>query len=63
MDYGAMLRNHNELEADLSVACMHVPVTEASAFGIMTIDKQSRVIEFEEKPENPTYMPNEKPAM
>ncbi len=60
MDYGAMLRNHNELGADLSVACMHVPVTEASAFGIMTIDEQSRVIEFEEKPENPTCMPNEK---
>lgn len=60
MDYGAMLRNHNKLGADISVACMHVPITEASAFGIMTIDEQSRVTEFEEKPENPTGMPNNK---
>ncbi len=59
MDYGAMLRNHNELEADLSVACMHVPISEASAFGIMTVDEKSRVIEFEEKPENPSCIPNE----
>lgn len=60
MDYAAMLRKHDELGADLSVACMRVPIEEASSFGIMTIDEQSRVIEFEEKPKNPSSMPNEK---
>ncbi|GAA0412911.1 glucose-1-phosphate adenylyltransferase [Cocleimonas flava] len=59
MDYGAMLEHHNEFEADLSVACMQVPIDEASAFGIMTINEQSQVIQFEEKPENPACMPNQ----
>ena len=60
MDYAAMLRKHDELGADLSVACMRVPIKKASSFGIMTIDEQSRVVEFEEKPETPSSMPNEK---
>ena len=58
MDYAAMLRRHNELEADLSVACMRVPVADASGFGIMTIDHTDRITEFTEKPDQPNPMPN-----
>lgn len=60
MDYAAMLRKHDELDADISVACIRVPIEEANSFGIMTIDEQSRVVEFEEKPENPNSMQNDK---
>lgn len=58
MDYAAMLRHHNESGADLSVACMRVPIEEASSFGIMTLDSDDRVIKFDEKPTNPEPAPN-----
>ncbi|MBX2883928.1 MAG: glucose-1-phosphate adenylyltransferase [Granulosicoccus sp.] len=53
MDYDAMLQRHAETGAELSVACMRVPIQDAGAFGIMTVDSTDRIIEFEEKPANP----------
>lgn len=35
MDYGPMLASHFEHKADLTIACMEVPLGEASAFGVM----------------------------
>ncbi len=58
MDYGEMLAYHVSHEADMTVACIEVPLAEASAFGIMTVDKDNRVIDFNEKPENPSPMPD-----
>lgn len=52
MDYAAMLETHKTLNADATVACMRVPLKEASQFGIMTTNKDQRIIKFEEKPEN-----------
>lgn len=60
MDYAAMLRQHDELNADLSVACMRVPLSEASAFGIMTVNDEHRVTKFTEKPASPTSLPVDK---
>ena len=34
-----------------------VPVHEAKAFGVMTVDAERRVVEFNEKPEQPQPMP------
>jgi glucose-1-phosphate adenylyltransferase len=34
-----------------------VPIAEASAFGVMAIDDQRRIVEFVEKPANPPAMP------
>ena len=59
MDYAAMLAAHDEQSADLTVACMKVPLAEASAFGVMAIDGEGRVVEFQEKPEHPKAMPGE----
>ncbi|GMQ73087.1 glucose-1-phosphate adenylyltransferase [Tetragenococcus halophilus] len=53
MDYEAMLENHKEKRASLSVAVIEVPFKDASRFGIMNTDENGRIIEFEEKPENP----------
>jgi glucose-1-phosphate adenylyltransferase len=36
------------------VACIEVPLADASAFGVMTIDQQRRIVGFEEKPSRPT---------
>ncbi|MBO1306805.1 glucose-1-phosphate adenylyltransferase [Enterococcus sp. 669A] len=53
MDYEAMLENHKENNAALTVAVIGVPIEEASRFGIMNTDENDRIIEFEEKPEEP----------
>lgn len=58
MDYGAMLVDHVEKGADMSVACLEVPVEEAAgAFGVMKVDENNRIIGFEEKPEHPSEIP------
>jgi glucose-1-phosphate adenylyltransferase len=58
MDYGKLLAFHVENKADMTVACLEVPVAHASGFGVMGIDENSRVVEFVEKPANPASMPN-----
>ncbi|RME85514.1 MAG: glucose-1-phosphate adenylyltransferase [Caldilineae bacterium] len=52
MDYRPMLAYHEEKGADLTVAVMNVPLEETDRFGIMTTNKNGRVIEFHEKPKN-----------
>lgn len=57
MDYGRMLSQHVEHGADMTVACMDVPIGEASAFGVMGVDDSQRVASFVEKPEHPPCIP------
>ncbi len=57
MDYGKLLAFHVEKKADMTVACLQVPVTEAYAFGVMGVNEESRVVEFVEKPSNPPSIP------
>ena len=57
MDYGKMLACHIENKADMTVACINVPLGDASEFGVMGVDATSRVIDFTEKPQNPTPIP------
>lgn len=53
MDYEAMLDQHKETGASLTVAVIDVPWDEASRFGIMNTDDNNRIIGFEEKPAEP----------
>ncbi|MEW6612999.1 MAG: glucose-1-phosphate adenylyltransferase [Pseudomonadota bacterium] len=57
MDYGQMLAFHVNAEADMTVGCIEVPVAEATAFGVMSVDESDRVTAFSEKPQNPTPIP------
>ncbi|GJL74961.1 glucose-1-phosphate adenylyltransferase [Nitrosomonas sp.] len=57
MDYGKLLAEHIEKKAELTVACVEVPLEEASAFGIIGVDDDWRVASFTEKPKNPPSMP------
>jgi len=57
MDYGLMLAQHVERGAQTSVACLEVPVAEASEFGVMTVDTEEHVIAFDEKPAVPPSLP------
>ncbi|MGD8999922.1 MAG: glucose-1-phosphate adenylyltransferase [Granulosicoccaceae bacterium] len=62
MDYGPMLAFHVENGSDLTIGCMEMPLQEASAFGVMSVDENNRITDFSEKPEQPCPMPG-KPGM
>jgi glucose-1-phosphate adenylyltransferase len=57
MDYGPMIAYHASKEADITVGVIEVPVAEATAFGVMTVDESNRINRFVEKPANPEPMP------
>jgi glucose-1-phosphate adenylyltransferase len=63
MDYGPLIAAHASHQADLTVACLEVPLAEAAgAFGVMTVNEEGRVIRFTEKPEAPDPIPG-KPGL
>lgn len=53
MDYDKMLTAHKESNADCTIACMKVPLSEASRFGILNTNADGTIYEFEEKPAKP----------
>lgn len=57
MDYGPMLADHVEKEADLTIGCIEVSKMEAKEFGVMAVDEDRRVRSFLEKSEDPPTMP------
>ncbi len=57
MDYSRMLQHHVKHHADLTVGCIEVPLSEASAFGVMSVDKNLEITRFTEKPAHPEPMP------
>ena len=60
MDYGDLIVKHVETKADMTIACLEVPLEEAAgAFGVMTVDDSGRIIEFNEKPANPAPIPGQ----
>lgn len=58
MDYGKLIAFHVEKCADMTVACLEVPLADATAFGVMDIDGDSRVVQFTEKPTQPASIPD-----
>jgi glucose-1-phosphate adenylyltransferase len=58
MDYEVMLEQHEASGADVTVGCIEVPRTEATAFGVMHVDEQDRIVAFLEKPADPPGMPD-----
>ena len=57
MDYARMLRYHQDKIADATLATIEVPTTEGHRFGIIGVNEQERVVEFQEKPANPFPVP------
>jgi len=57
MDYAEMFRFHKENKADATVAAIETPRTSANAFGIVEVDNNGRIIDFEEKPNDPRPIP------
>jgi glucose-1-phosphate adenylyltransferase len=58
MDVRLMLDRHFDTGADLTVAAIPVPKAEATAFGVLDVDGEGRVVGFVEKPADPPEMPH-----
>ncbi len=54
-----MLQYHRESEAKMTIASMAVPLQEATSFGILSVDSNSQITAFEEKPQQPTAIPGD----
>ena len=52
-----MLSEHVARDVELTIGCVAVPLDDASAFGVMSVDADQRVLGFIEKPHNPQPMP------
>ncbi|MEH0664891.1 glucose-1-phosphate adenylyltransferase [Vibrio scophthalmi] len=57
MDYAEMLKEHIDKDAKLTIACMDVPRSEASAFGCVSVGASGRIDDFIEKPQDPPSLP------
>ena len=57
MNYALMLADHVAKGRACTVACIAVPRKEASAFGVMAVDDQDMITDFQEKPADPPAMP------
>ena len=57
MDYGPMIGYHVEKEADITVGVVEVPRERAREFGVVTVDTETRVLRFLEKPTDPEPVP------
>ncbi len=58
MNYALMLADHVAHGRPCTVGCVAVPRAEASAFGVMAIDSERRILDFVEKPADPPPMPD-----
>jgi glucose-1-phosphate adenylyltransferase len=57
MDYARLLAEHVARGADVSVGCVEVPIGIATEYGVMALDEQFHVVDFEEKPLQPKPVP------
>jgi glucose-1-phosphate adenylyltransferase len=57
MDYSNMLADMQARGADCIVACVEVPLEQASEFGVMAVDESLKIVDFLEKPRSPPAMP------
>jgi len=58
MDYRVFLEDHLAHDADMSIACIEVPVAVASGLGVAGTDGWDGITSFQEKPERPPTLPH-----
>ena len=59
MNYQHMIKYHREKKADVTVACLPVPKTDSTQFGVIEVDRNDHVCGFQEKPEKPKTIPGD----
>jgi len=57
MNVAHMVDYHLETRADITIAAYPVPLPEATRFGVLQIDDRWRLLDFEEKPQDPKPIP------
>lgn len=57
MDVTQMINFHRMNRADITIAALEVPAEEAGRYGVFSVDEDSRVTAFTEKPSNPERIP------
>jgi len=57
MDYQRMLAEHVESGAELTLACIEVPLAQARSFGVVQVDADGWISGFAEKPPQPQPLP------
>ncbi len=57
MDYSELLDFHKKHDADITVACIEVPLQEGSQLGVISVDNQHLLHAFQEKPKQPFPVP------
>lgn len=60
MNLGCILDAHVERRADATIACVEVDVGDARQLGVVEVDAADRVVRFEEKPETPPPLAEER---
>jgi glucose-1-phosphate adenylyltransferase len=59
MDIRQMVEFHLEKAAEVTVAAYPVPIEDTSAFGILQVDREGRILAFQEKPAQAPPMPGD----
>jgi glucose-1-phosphate adenylyltransferase len=60
MDYDDLIQDHLRSGADCTIGCIPIPLAECNQFGIMRIDENNRVVDFQEKPKATEPMPGDR---
>ena len=62
MNYQKMLKYHQQMNADLTIAALQVDVEQAKGFGVIQVNEHNKIVGFEEKPAQPKTIPGDKDA-
>lgn len=57
MDYRRMIEFHEAKGAIATAGAVEVPIEQAPSFGVLAVDETSRIVSFDEKPEDPKPLP------
>jgi len=63
MDYSEMIQYHLEKECELTVGTMQMPSSTSREFGVIEVDRDYRIVGFQEKPEHPRTLPENPEAI
>lgn len=58
MDYRELIEFHVTKNADLTIPCIEVPISDAKRFGVIDIDNKQQITAFHEKPADPKPLPS-----
>jgi len=60
MNYRNMVQYHKQNDADLTIGALRISTDKARQFGVMHVDHRDRIVSFEEKPNRPQCIPNDR---